>query len=1392
MAGDEQLRIDVEVVGGKEAINTLGTLSAKVKEASDLIEKSGWSNKEIQTLNKELSSITKSMSDYAKAIQTVNDVNSKAAMNEQKLANEVQKANSAIAMSKQKMATEAAKASGILAISEQKVATEIQRQGLLAVRTEMQNLRLAQAQEKAALAAEKAARPYNQLNKALQDQANKLKDAIAKGNLNDYTLGKMADKYKRLQRELTEVNAKFHTLTGTQAKTLNGGRLFASFLGNLAANVIQNAISSFDELIRKMSQAAVQMDGIRNTFAAGARGWKQGGEEMEFVAEMADRLGLNLKATYEPYAKFMTSFTRSGGTIEQSRQIFEDLSVAMVSLHLPAEKMEGVFVALEQMANKGTVQAEELKRQLANALPGAFELAAESMGILPAELMDMMKKGQVVSKDFLPKFASTVKDALGGQIGIAVDQYNAHLNRLQSQTWLAQANLGTAWNNASLIILKPMTEILKGFNAVMGSFSKSAGATTILQTAFVVAGAAAITFVGQFGMVNTALTVMKANAIAAAKALWGLAANPVGATLLALGAAALYCANSVNKANQEFAEAAVQQRDVTNNVVGLINEYSALSQITNKSTAQQEAYNRTMETLSSEYPEILQYIRDHGINLQNLTQDQADNIASMAVQAKMREAEKLMMDELSNKWLIFGTRCKQVGMGVVLVLQGIGAAVVDVAVAMGQVFTRAFSLIVKSIGWVWEQIAKGARAVHLDEIADSYDSCAKSAQNLADKAWNVGKATHEYVNGGLALTVEYIKQLDLDRQAKATTRYKDTVAILGQEQQKLANNLIQTKHAVEGLNKAGDGKKGKTAKTKTAKTKEPDSEWDKLVKEIAKKEEQIKVNELLGRTDNALIEDYIKLKKRQDEITKSVADLTSAKNKEVTAWKDLKKAAQEATAIYENRISHSLDYTAAEIEEARVLAKNINAQVKYADALKNTDNFVQITTRNASKLADTLIDGLFEPLKEGENIWTRFKDAGVSAIKSIATEWLKNKANLMLMGAQAGWAQNGSGNRFVSALLGMGSAVSGSPLEGTKDNPTYGRGTGILNGALNRFKGVSTGAAADISGVGSTDTGSTLFSIIDQQALGLADTINNMCTPSVLSFSETLLDSTGTAITDTVTGFGQMTEGAMSAGSSLLGVANPAITTAQSIASMAMSAPIAASSVGALAGVMTTASTAFTAAAPALTTMATAMAGLATSASTAATSMAALAVATAAESVAKIPFVGGFLAPIAALATGAAIAGGTILTGAGIGASSALAGAGNMVGGAMSGLGNKMSGISGLTGKTNVIPHAKGGIVSSPTMFPMQGGNVGVAGEAGTEVIAPARRMSNGDLGIGAVQPNVTVNNYTNAAVEVIKRPDNSTEIKISELNAMLSSSKTNRGFTSAQSRVNARGRQVG
>lgn len=67
-----------------------------------------------------------------------------------------------------------------------------------------------------------------------------------------------------------------------------------------------------------------------------------------------------------------------------------------------------------------------------------------------------------------------------------------------------------------------------------------------------------------------------------------------------------------------------------------------------------------------------------------------------------------------------------------------------------------------------------------------------------------------------------------------------------------------------------------------------------------------------------------------------------------------------------------------------------------------------------------------------------------------------------------------------------------------------------------------------------------------------------------------------------------------------------------------------------------------------------------------------------------------------------------------------------------------------------VIPFAKGGVVSQPTVFGFSKG-VGMMAEEATEAIMPLRRTRNGQLGVvamGGGAPNVTIHNYVGAKVE--------------------------------------------
>lgn len=72
-------------------------------------------------------------------------------------------------------------------------------------------------------------------------------------------------------------------------------------------------------------------------------------------------------------------------------------------------------------------------------------------------------------------------------------------------------------------------------------------------------------------------------------------------------------------------------------------------------------------------------------------------------------------------------------------------------------------------------------------------------------------------------------------------------------------------------------------------------------------------------------------------------------------------------------------------------------------------------------------------------------------------------------------------------------------------------------------------------------------------------------------------------------------------------------------------------------------------------------------------------------------------------------------------------------------------------------PFAKGGVLSAPALFPMAGGRMGVAGEAGAEAILPLARGPDGRLGVRAQgsQPHVSIAfNITTPDAESFRRSE--------------------------------------
>lgn len=191
-------------------------------------------------------------------------------------------------------------------------------------------------------------------------------------------------------------------MNGTAAAAGGVGKSMAG-IGGIAASIGPQLAAAFSA--KAFIDVNVQMEATRRALTLLSGGQQQAAKEMDYLKATANRLGMELDAASRAYISLYASTKGTALEGEQTRKVFESITTAMGMLGKSSAETERALAAVSQMASKGTVQMEELKGQLGEALPGAMKAAADGMGVTVQRLMEMVESGDVLAKDLLPKMA---------------------------------------------------------------------------------------------------------------------------------------------------------------------------------------------------------------------------------------------------------------------------------------------------------------------------------------------------------------------------------------------------------------------------------------------------------------------------------------------------------------------------------------------------------------------------------------------------------------------------------------------------------------------------------------------------------------------------------------------------------------------------------------------------------------------------------------------------------------------------------------------------------------------------------------------------------------------------------------------------------------------------
>jgi tape measure domain-containing protein len=432
-----------------------------------------------------------------------------------------------------------------------------------------------------------------------------------------------------------------------------------------------------------------KMEGLRKAidFATGG----QGKTVFKFLEEEAEKTGASLEALAVGFKTFSGAFIGTNIPLQQQLQMFRQVNTGIVAMNLSAEDSKGVFLALGQIMGKGKVMAEELRGQIGERIPGAFQIAARAMGVTTAQLDKMMQNGEVAAQDFLPKFAAEMERTFGEAVPAASNSLQAAINR-QDNAWLQlKETIGHAIEPAFRSLIATTSEyaailakVISGeqltldesarLSATLGSLRNIVAIVLGLFLTMTSAGRALasglLNVAGSVGKVAMAYGQMYAGSLSATDGVGRLKAatsglsgalSGLGAALKGLGiglviALVLRLVEVFSKgdaAAERFSETVQHFNDALAEGMGgvdaEIDKLKKLFAVLKDANASEEDRARAIAKINAQYGEYLNGLNLETASLKEIALAEASVIQQMEKRLKLKVAQQIYEEELKKQ-----------------------------------------------------------------------------------------------------------------------------------------------------------------------------------------------------------------------------------------------------------------------------------------------------------------------------------------------------------------------------------------------------------------------------------------------------------------------------------------------------------------------------------------------------------------------------------------------------------------------------------------------------------------------------------------------------------------------------------------------------------------------
>ena len=254
---------------------------------------------------------------------------------------------------------------------------------------------------------------YERASSKLIILRRRYKDLATQQELGNKLTRSQVKELKRLGVEASKLDRalkKIDNAVGQNTRSVgNYGKAFGGLTKIVKASIVAFGLFSAIDIAKSIFNDVKAIDSMNKALKQVTETTEAFNQAKGFISDLAEEAGVEIVGLTQAYTKFLASAKTTNLTLEQTQNIFRQVAKAGAVLGLSTDDINGSFRALEQILSKGKVQAEEIRGQLGERLPGAFQILARSMGLTTAELSKQLELGNVLSEEVLPKFADELE-----------------------------------------------------------------------------------------------------------------------------------------------------------------------------------------------------------------------------------------------------------------------------------------------------------------------------------------------------------------------------------------------------------------------------------------------------------------------------------------------------------------------------------------------------------------------------------------------------------------------------------------------------------------------------------------------------------------------------------------------------------------------------------------------------------------------------------------------------------------------------------------------------------------------------------------------------------------------------------------------------------------------